>query len=310
LKYLITYRIFILCCLLKVSGVSAQHVTATVDREKILIGEQLVLELKLEDVNTRQFRVAQLFNLPDSFNHLEIVNRSAIDTINIGGDFTYVQKFTITGFDSGSWKIPALTIQLDAINTGPGKKITTPPIGIEVVPVDVSEMKDYHPIKDILEVKPISNWWIWVLIGLGAILLLLIIYWLYKKFKRRPKKINQSAYPPLQEALNGLAKLKKENSEQQLSNKAFYFELENIYRNYFQRKLNFNALQSTPDELILRLKINLHNNEHGIQFFQLVRLIAAVKYAKFQPSNSERTNSIDLTANTLQFIDQSQGGNA
>ena len=42
-----------------------------------------------------------------TFNNLEVVERSKIDTIKNGANVTSRQRLLITGFDSGLFKIPA-----------------------------------------------------------------------------------------------------------------------------------------------------------------------------------------------------------
>ncbi len=96
------------CCLLPifilffaVTSV-AQSATATADRDKILIGEQITIELKVRDINTRMAPLTAWFSLPDTVNHIEVVKRSPIDTITLNGITTYTQNITVTSFDSGS----------------------------------------------------------------------------------------------------------------------------------------------------------------------------------------------------------------
>src|SRR3982751_4787623 len=73
----------------------AQSASGSLDRNKILLGEQVTLQLKAEDINTRMFFLQDWFNLPDSISHMQIVKRNVIDTIDVGGVTTYTQTLTI-----------------------------------------------------------------------------------------------------------------------------------------------------------------------------------------------------------------------
>jgi hypothetical protein len=306
LKKLILH--IILFCSLSIS-LQAQRASAIVDRQKILLGEQFQLELRLEGLATNQTAVVRWFNLSDTFNHLEVVNRLKIDTIDMNGNHTYIQKIMVTGFDSGRWVIPALSVYVARIGSSNPEMLQTQPIAVDVLPVDVSAMQDYHPIKDILEVQPKYDWWLWIAIGAGVLLLAALVVWLLKRKKKEKPIVVKHKLPALEEALQALSALRNSNITNSLSSREFYLELENIYRRYFSRVLRFDAMQTTPDELMLRLKVDLQSNEFQTPFFQLIRLVAAVKYAKFQPSNSERSSDLDLTTSTIKHVDQLQGGN-
>jgi len=122
----------------------SQKVSATIDREKMLIGEQLELQLKVGDIDRKKTDILKWFSLPDTFNHMEVVTRFPIDTIKLGESFTYIQKIKLTSFDSGYWAFPDMSIVLNN-----QQSIAALPISVAVLPVDVSNMVDYHDIKDI-----------------------------------------------------------------------------------------------------------------------------------------------------------------
>src|SRR3954468_9838937 len=99
-------------CALFFYSANAQKVSAVADREKILIGEQIIVQLKLEDVNAQNFSLEKWFTLNDSIPHIQIVKKDTLDTVNINGLSTYLQKITITSFDSGRWAIAPMQVVL------------------------------------------------------------------------------------------------------------------------------------------------------------------------------------------------------
>ena len=83
----------------------------TLNSNRILIGDQVKLEIQVTMPVGKP--VMQWNHLPDTFNHLEVIRRSAVDSSLNGSVKTYNQSITITGFDSGIWAIPPFSIVVD-----------------------------------------------------------------------------------------------------------------------------------------------------------------------------------------------------
>lgn len=276
--------------------VFAQVVKAEVNRDKILIGEQIRLKLTLQT----EKRVPAWFQFPDSINHLLIVNRTKIDTV-LNGRFTnYYQILTITSFDSGRWEFPSLAVA--SINKA------TNPIMIDVLPVDVSKLQDYHDIKEIEEVKQENNKAIIAIIAAITLLSIVLIYW----FIRKKKKISvqapvlKSNLSPLQWAMDELDKLQQQKLYNNGQVKKHYSELTNISRNFFHLLLHQPSLHQTTDEWMISLQSLPVNNESKTSFIQLLRLADAVKFAKYVPPADENEQSVDTTRSMLHEVAQLQ----
>lgn len=215
---------FILLVLSSVtSHLFSQTAKAGVDRDKIFIGEQIRLKLAVEGGRAGM----KWFNFPDSLNHFEIVKRSKIDTV-LNGSFTnYYQIITITSFDSGRWEFPSLFL--------PGLVQPTPPIAIDVMPVDVSQMQDYNDIKDIEEVKLENNWLIVGIIAAITLLSIGMIYWLFNKKKKVivERRTSTGNLSPLDWAIAELNKLKAQNLSTPADIKKYYSGLTDISRTFF-----------------------------------------------------------------------------
>ncbi len=277
------------------SPVFSQVVKAEVNRHKILIGEQIKLKLTLQS----ERRIPKWFQFPDSINHLLILNRTKIDTV-LNGRFTnYHQTLTITSFDSGRWEFPSLAVA--AINKA------TNPVMIDVMPVDVSKLQDYHDIKEIEEVKQENNTTIIAIIAAITLLSIAMIYW----FIRKKKKINvlspiKNNLSPLQWALAELDKLHQQQLYKNGLVKKHYSELTNITRNFFHLFLHQPSLQQTTDEWMVSLQSLPVNNESKTSFIQLLRLADAVKFAKYLPPADENERSIETTRSMLHTVAQMQ----
>ncbi|HRI22035.1 MAG TPA: hypothetical protein PLA68_13830, partial [Panacibacter sp.] len=140
------FMLILLCSLLFSFSANAQKVSLIASRYKILIGEQVTLQLKAEGINTAKTFLQNWFTIADTANHLQVTERSTIDTIEINGLTTYLQKINITSFDSGNWKLPVMKLLLQERTTGKQIILQTDSLSIEVLPVDVSALIDYHEI--------------------------------------------------------------------------------------------------------------------------------------------------------------------
>ena len=283
----------------------AQRMSAVIDREKILLGEQAIVSLKVEDVNPAT-QSLQWFSVPDSANHLEVIKKEKIDTIDINGLKTYLQKITITSFDSGRWALQMTPAQIKENNTGKNISLATDSLYLSVLPVDVSSLKDYHDIKEVIDVEVKDyTWWI---VG-GAIILAAILgYIIYRILKNRKPlpKVQKPVIkgPPLEWAMEQIALLEKENLPAQHKEKEFYSRLDEICRIYMDEKAGTNTLHSTADEVMLIAKLYLPEENKRTDFYQLLRLMSAVKFAKYIPSSTQNENAIITAKDTLQYVDR------
>jgi len=284
----------------------AQSASATIDRNKILLGEQVNLQLKVEDINTRMFFLQDWFNIPDSISHIQVVKRSVIDTIDVGGVTTFTQTLTITSFDSGKWKLGPLQLIMQDRTTGKQAILQTDSVVLEVLSVDVSNMQNYHDVKDILDVQVKPNYWLYVAIAASAIVLVILIWLMVKGSKKKKPELPKPAYKgtPLEHALQQIKELQSEDLPSKRQVKLFYTRLSNILRNYFNDRFNIHSSQATSDELMVLLSVYLQEEKYRTRFYQLLRLSDAVKFAKYIPSTAQNENAVKTAIETLQHVDK------
>lgn len=274
------------------SNLFSQTVKAAVDRNRIFIGEQVKLQLSVENGRPG----ITWFSFPDSLNHFEIVKRSKIDTISKGSFTNYRQTITITSFDSGRWEFPPLAL--------PGINQATLPINIDVMPVDVSKMQDYNDIKEIEEVKQGNSPLITGIIAVITLLSLSMIYWLLTKDKKagRPVQSLQGRLSPLEWALAELNKLHGRDLRSPFEVKKYYSDLTDISRTFFSQQLQQHPLQQTTDEWMVNLQPLPVDNETKTSFFQFLRLADTVKFAKYLPPASDNEASVGVIKQMLQKV--------
>jgi hypothetical protein len=265
-------------------------VKATVDKNKILIGEHIRLTLQADIPENELIRFFAIDTLP----HFEIIDRQKTDTSNTSKGTFLKQNIIITSFDSGHWVIPALTL---------GGKIITDSIPVDVSFSDFDPAKDYHDIKDIIEVKPKKeqkDWWLWYATGGGSLLLILLLVYLLRR-KRKP--VIAAPVPeinPYEEAMKQLEKIQTEKLEQ----KQYYSKLVDIFRLYVFRKKGIHSLQKTTDDLVVQLKSISISKELFEKLSQGLRLTDFVKFAKYIPGAEDDRNIYDTIKKTITEIEQ------
>ena len=296
------------------ANASAQSVSASLDRDKILLGEQVTLQLNITNLNSSASFIPNWPQLKDTLNHLEILKRTAIDTIEVNSLTSYQQNFTITGFDSGKWQIGPFNFIVQDKTSGKQIKISSPAIYLTVLPVDVSALKDYHPIKDIIEVEKSFNW-LPLIIAAVIIIVAIIIFLLLKKRKKRiieaPKPVLQGT--PLQRAIEKLQQLANQSLNTNADIKIFHSEIDIICRQYFEEIMHVKAMQATTSELFSRMSVYMQDADLRGKVRDIFELNASVKFAKYLPGESESKNTLNDVIISLQKIDaliQQAKGNA
>ena len=146
----------------------SQTISSSLDRNKILLGEQVTLLLKA-DISEANYSLTGWFNFPDTINHLEVVRRSAIDTVETNGSLSLLQNITITHLliqVCGNCLHCKLLFRIKQANKLVIKADT---LSLQVLPVDVSNMQDYHDIKSIIQVEAKNNFWLPLILAVLAI---------------------------------------------------------------------------------------------------------------------------------------------
>ena len=180
---------------------------------------------------------------------------------------------------------------------------------IHVSRVQVNPLQ--KPIYDIKPIKEIAftyndyfNKYRWVLMVLAAILsigiVIFIIYWFLKKRPFSKKEL--VLVPPGEEAKNALLKLQEEEAWEE-NPKEYYSKLTDILRHYFERKLNFDAPESTSDEILQELKPELDDKKYE-QLKQLLSDADLVKFAKLAPDASKHQMYLEESLGLVNLLEE------
>ena len=264
-------------------------IKASVNKNKILLGEPLVLTIESYFPSGSKIQFEQI----DTIAHFEFLDKPVIDSSSENGGIKVIGKYTITSFDSGHWVIPSFTL---------AKGVKTDTIPIDVVFSDFNPEQDYHDIKDIIEVKTKKEgipWWIYA--TAVAFLLLTVIFLARRKKKPVVIAKEKIVVNPYEEAMQQLTDLQKENPD----TKTYYVELTNIFRLYIFRKKGILSLQKTTDDLILQVKDVVNDKGKFDRLSQALRLSDFVKFAKYIPEEGDKQTSYSDILNSIKLIEGS-----
>ncbi|MFT3936893.1 MAG: hypothetical protein QM726_24925 [Chitinophagaceae bacterium] len=272
-------------------------VRASINRDKIIIGEPITLKLEAKVPNGAD---AKWF-ATDSLQHFEFINVGKVDTGFSGDNRVYQQIITITSFDSGRWAVPSLPLVIG------NKEYLTDSLPVSVAYSNFDPNQDYHDIKDIVTVEYTATKYInWIILGVAVLSLLAVIYFLRQKAKRPIAPVvkkSTSKLTPLQEALEALDQLQSVGHTDLQAAKTYHTALNDILRNYLYRKTGIATMEKTSGELMVQLnRFNLPNNDFTL-LAQTLRMNDAVKFAKYLPAETENQQALDTIKKAVQQLD-------
>jgi hypothetical protein len=277
---------------------------ASLDTTSIRIGEQATLtwELILKERTGFGFPY-----LPDTFNRIEVVSRSGIDTISDqNGARVIRQHFVITSFDSGYHVIPPFKV---VSKTGTDYPVESNPLLLTVSSVDINIQQ---PIKDLKAQAEIPyTWRDFIPWFLGLLLLAGVILMIRKLLRRRVKgPVEAAPAPPLRPAhelaLEKLEELEKMKLWQQGHFKKYHSIISDIIRNYIEDRWGLNAMEMTTDEILQLNKISNLPEAARQPLKSLLLLADLVKFAKWVPVSAENESAL---IHARMFIDHTMASN-
>lgn len=250
-------------------------VKAEIDTTNIRIGEQFQYKLSIDGTENVIIPKLQL-------NGLEVIDSLKLDTIKN----KLVQKYVLTGFDSGAFYIPRqqIFIRNQAFFTD------SLLVNVATIPIDTTKVKMFS-IKGIKgeplrfgDYKHIVFWVLAILLLVGSIL-----YFALKRTNEDQVQTSEELLSPYQEALKGLKLLDGKLLWQNNKVKEHYSELTDIIRNFIERELHIPALETTSDGLIETLTDFKDSNsivaekETIEKLNNLLKQADLVKFAKSKP---------------------------
>ena len=292
-SFLATYKIISLLVLaLFFQQGYGQEVTASIDRDSLLIGEQIELQLSA----SADPEALILFPEGQTFYPLEVINESAIDTLSKRPQLSLRKTYKITQFDAGDYLIAPQQI---TINRNP---FTT-----DAIPVRINDVVVDTTAQGLYDIKPLGqkipepqSYWPYALIT-ALIAIGLLIY-----FKRSREK--KRVISPFEEAIHSIDRLKQIEVVETAS---IYYSATSIFKTYLHRRLSLSTEQRTSKELIGLLD-SLGQNEPYYQqtkeqqtgLKELLNRAELYKFAKQSVTDAQRSADLLLVSQTIEAYEE------
>jgi hypothetical protein len=132
------------------------------------------------------------------------------------------------------------------------------------------------------------------------------VLWLLSKKKNVVAKPFNNQAPPHTWAMEQIEKLLQQQLLEQQQFKLFYAELIQICRSFSDAELKINTAAKTTDEYILLIKGRVGNETVQLQYFQLLRLCNAVKFAKYNPASAQNVEAVEIAKSFIHTLHQFQ----
>ncbi len=279
--------------------------TAKLDSNKILIGDQVKLKLQLSYPSKTAISWP---DFKDTLNkHIEIVQRSKIDTIsNDGKKITLGQTYTITSFDSGGYYVPQISFKYKNSGDTVYFEALTDSLLLNVNSIPVDTTKAIRDIKGPLSVP----WTFMEMLPyiIGVILLAAIIWFIIWYIRKRKKGepligFSKPKIPADKEALLALEELRNKKLWQNNKVKEYYTELTEITRIYIEKRYGALAMEMTTDEIMDSLSSFSIRDVVKKKLRQMLILADFVKFAKAHPLPNEHDISLETA---FEFVNETK----
>ena len=220
--------------------------TATVDTTAVKIGEQIDYYLQIKADSTSKV----VFPEQPLFAPFELLEVSQVDTIRSQSHFLYTKKYSLIHFDSGNYYIPQQQVLVDGFS----QLAKLIPIRVNTVKVDTTKQKLFD-IKPLQKVKrnyedliiKLAWFFVFVIVITG----ILYIYF----FQKNRQEFKKQELPPFERAIEELKALENESLTKQEEFKSYYSRLTDVIRRYLEEEAKIDALESTSEELLLKLEM-------------------------------------------------------
>jgi len=283
-------------CLLTFPAALGQDVVveASLDSSLIWIGNPTTMRLSVSA--PRDFSVDfPAFEADTLVRGIQVLRRGPVDTVLLDNHRFRLQKnYVLTSFDAELYYIPPIEFKVGGVNYKSNH------LSLKVISFDVDTANlELFDIKGV-EKPPFVIWDYALPAGyvLGGLLLLLLGYYLYKRYRKT--KLFPEAEPDPElllpahvVALQALDKIKSEKIWTEGKYKLFYTQVTDVLRKYMGRRFDIPAMELSSSEILDFFRKNKEAQPVYEQLKQLLMLADFVKFAKFQPLESENQQTLN-----------------
>ncbi len=223
----------------------------TLSRDSILVGDPVDLEIR---ASGPEGAILVLPESADSLGPLAVLASGAVREATRGGRVQLERLDRVTAFRTGALTLPALPL-LWVRDDGDTAVAWSRPVDLKVGSL-LNEGATLQDLRDLRGVVPLARpmWWLWVIIALGAAVLLWLLLRLVSRLSRRPiREILRPADPPLPPEIafeRGYRALLARRLPEAGRIKEFYGEISLLLRAYMEGRFMIPAVEETRTELM------------------------------------------------------------
>lgn len=274
------YSLFFLFLAVQISLGQNISVSASTDTTDYLVGDYIYLTIRVEYEDG--IRISPP-SLNDKLGPLEVVKVLPVEFEGDGN--VQVFNYIISGYDSARIVVPPIPIEYFSSSSNDASRAESNEVEVFIHTLPVDPSQDIKDIKEPIRIP--FDWLFWSLFILGLLLLALVAYFLYNRFKKPKEEVRivRSAPPtPIHIlALRSLDELSEKKLWQQGKVKDYHSELTAIIRKYFEDRYNFNSLEMTTAQSIIVLNRVMDNQKIIDITSKFLENADLVKFAKFKP---------------------------
>jgi len=274
------------------------QIESQVDTTSFKIGEKIDYYIKISLENNYDIQ----FSEKPNFAPFEVLDSFEADTISDTDKFSIIKKYSLINFEPGEFWIPPQRILFNnSIKFSDSLLIIINDVEVDTVKQNLYNIKPIIPVK-----RNYTN----VLIVIFSLLLILSVIWYFVKNRSKENwQINLNDNESFYEiAIKRINKLKTITPKNQNEFKEFYTNLVDSLREYLEFQFQIPALESTSNELLIRIKVFSDNKKYKIEnknFKDLEKLFSKsdlIKFAKSLPSKNEVSIDIETISRFIKTV--------
>lgn len=265
-------------------------VSAELDKKTIQSGEPIQLLLTVNQTDD----VAVIWPIINDTiaTGFEIIERKEVDTVfnKEKTEISYKQHFTITNFEEGEKALAPFVFRYLEGNDTLFAQTNAIPIVVTAPEVDVQK-----EFRDIAGVQDIPFHWLEFFVYYVIVFVLILVgvigYFVYRKWKKRPAPapipVQAPVIPAEVIAFEKLDQIKAKKLWQAGQIKSYYIELTSVIREYIDNRYKIDAEEMTTTEILQAIQLTDASQDARIELMKLLQLADLVKFAKGNPSDLE-----------------------
>lgn len=267
-------------------------VSAQLDSATVMLGDQT--NLHLEATYPEGQRVEMPVYGEELIPGIEIVKRSAVDTVTKNGQTTMSQDLMLTSFEDSLFYVAPI-----AFPAGEDTFYTEALTLNFIQPFEIDTALAITDIKDIQK-APVWVWGIvrWILLGLLIVAIAVGAYFGWKWLKNHQKPESETIEPELlrpaeEVALEKLDEIRQDKIWQEGRTKEYHTELTDVIREYIGRRFMIQSSEKTSDETLRALQpVMTEQKDLFGSLKQMLQLADLVKFAKWTATPDENERSL------------------